>query len=258
MGRSEYFDLEAGNKLECRRSSTFEKVRKRSQQRAGSYICSARIRACIFVAWFGVLLVVLMNKLLLKYERVRVYRDARFPSLNLLDYDMDSSFPVFPRVHPKGLKRVVMPQLPDRTGKEASVWALFFDNIRMNGGSVMRDMVDLRFTRPLQSELSGHIVYNILFGDGGEHVRQKVDKNPKFFSDHIILVKTPIVLKDRDGTEIPAGTLFNLDGHHTNEVLKVCAKEDHTSIRHGFFNRDNHVCGKTFDTVQNVTVIENL
>mmetsp|Transcript_3036 Transcript_3036/g.9325 ORF Transcript_3036/g.9325 Transcript_3036/m.9325 type:complete len:170 (-) Transcript_3036:443-952(-) len=145
--------------------------------------------------------------------------------------------------------------MPERVGPNASlaVWEGYFQALRDAGGSVAEEVVDLRFTRPLQSELSGLIVYNVLFVE----IQDRLDANPALFAEHIILVETPHDLVGRFGERIPAGALLNLDGHHTNEVLKLCARIQHTNLRRGNVHF-HHVCGQAFNPRQRVLVIKGI
>mmetsp|Transcript_20879 Transcript_20879/g.38834 ORF Transcript_20879/g.38834 Transcript_20879/m.38834 type:complete len:301 (+) Transcript_20879:257-1159(+) len=177
---------------------------------------------------------------------------AVLPSLNLLDYETDVSFPVFLEDHPNGLRRSEMPQLDLHDSRNLSMpW--FTEALNDAGGSIGEQMVDLRFTEPLQSEVSGLIVYNVIM----KNISQQLDKNANLFGDRIVLLETPVDLIGRLGNRIPAGTLLNLDGHHTNHALKICAKIQHTSLRRGFLSKD-HICGKNFATQHSVKVIRGI
>ena len=217
------------------------------------------------------------------------------PSLNLFDYER-VTFPVFKDTYPEGLKREQMPQLPARPreiivitrdfGAEDAIaaaaaaaatstptflnntnssglrdddyksrlfWTRFESIVHSNGGRLVRDEeVDLRFTRPLQREISGLIVYNVLFNS----IKERMKRDPTMFRDHIVLVETPVEMVGRLGERIPAGTLFNLDGHHTNQVLKLCAKIMHPNLRRGNINMENHICGPKFGTRQTPLIVK--
>jgi len=250
-----------------RASSTQEKMKGKGLL-AEAHLRSALGRASLFVGLFVLLMMLAATKGMWEFfakmlNRARMEfpssEHAALPSLNLFDYDERYSYPVFPDDFPSGLERKIMPQLPERSGKESGkVWRDFFYSIGVHGGEVKEELVDLRFTKPLQSELSGHIVFNVLFGDNGSRIREKIESNPRFFSEHVVLVRTPAPLIGKGGEQIPANTLFNLDGHHTNEVLKHCARIQHPSLRHGYIADDEHICGKGFRTRQRVVVIENV
>ncbi|GBG25813.1 Hypothetical Protein FCC1311_020322 [Hondaea fermentalgiana] len=248
-----------------KRRSTYEKAQR--HEAAEEHLLSARQRGGLFLLIFLLIICIAMTHSI--YESVaaalnRAYvelppnDDVQLPSLNLFDYDKDYSYPIFPEDFPIGLQRKIMPQMPDKEGKDKKVWDSFLYNIEIQGGNLVKQIVDLRFTRPLQSELSGHIVFNVLFGDTGSRIREKVEADPHFFAERIILVRTPEALIGSQGEHIPAGTLLNLDGHHTNEVLKHCARIQHPSLRHGYIDNNKHICGKGFRTRQTVLVIENV
>lgn len=248
-----------------KRRSTYEKAQMHST--AEEHLLSARQRGCLFLVLFVLIIFIAMTRGIYVSIAVAMNRayidlppndDAQLPSLNLFDYDKDYSYPIFPEDFPIGLQRKIMPQMPDKEGKDADVWRNFLYTIEMNGGRVVKQLVDLRFTNPLQSELSGHIVFNVLFGDNGSRIREKVEADPHFFAERVILVRTPEALVGKMGERIPAGALFNLDGHHTNEVLKHCARIQHPSLRHGYIDNDEHICGKGFRTRQSVVVIEDM
>lgn len=240
----------------------------------GSEVASARRRACLGLLVFAALLCLAATKGL-SLEVVAAWNRAsielpvneaasRLPSLNLFDYEARYSYPIFPDEFPAGLERKIMPQMPERhpgssdAREHSNVWREFYFNVETRGGSIGEEVVDLRYTKPLQSELSGHIVFNVLFGDNGSRIREKVEANPRFFSEHVVLVRAPSHLVGKSGERIPAGTLFDLDGHHTNEVLKHCARIQHPNLRHGYIDKEHHICGKGFRTRQPVIVIDGL
>lgn len=258
----------------ARRNSVFDKL---VTDHTRKYVSSVRFRALGAVALLGLLVLVagsrqaydemclLLNRVWVKLPGSEGH-PVELPSLNLFDYEAKVSFPVFKDKYPEGLRREQMPQLPARqsanTSKEGKggkvggqlFWARFENTVRQAGGRFSREEVDLRFTRPLQREISGLIVYNVLFHD----IKEIIKRDPNMFRDHIVLVETPEEMVGRMGERIPAGTLFNLDGHHTNQVLKLCAKVMHPNLRRGNINMENHVCGSDFSTRQKPLIIKGV
>jgi len=184
------------------------------------------------------------------------------PSLNLFDYYSKLSFPVF-EDYPFGVPRIRMPQfntpvpltLPGEwdTG---SYWHLFHGNITLHDGFLSREFVDLKHTQPLQAELSGYIVYNRLLGEDGVIMKDTLDKNAEIFSEHIVLIRNPTDIVARNGTVIAAGTLLILDGHHTNEVLKICdSMRIQTALRG---SESISGCGSNFKTEHDVVIVNNV
>ena len=153
-----------------------------------------------------------------------------------------------------------MPQLP--FNKSGRVWANFRREIIRNGGTIgVEEDVDLREAIPLQAQLSGFIVYNILFGDGGWKAKGRLDNDGTWFSKRIVLIRTPGVLQSVDGSIIQKDSLIILDGHHTTAVAKFCAESPHTHLRLGNYNPyilKGSACGQNFNPKQEILIINGL
>mmetsp|Transcript_7241 Transcript_7241/g.9169 ORF Transcript_7241/g.9169 Transcript_7241/m.9169 type:complete len:366 (-) Transcript_7241:216-1313(-) len=190
---------------------------------------------------------------------IKKKRHIDLPSLNLLDYEERSAYPVFAQF-PEGIRREDMPQL--HFNRSSQVWTRFKQIIHLRGGKIKLEQdLDLRQAMPLQSELSGYIVHNLIYGDDGERIRNNLDKDATWFASHIVLIRTPQLLHSVDGSIIQKGSLIILDGHHTTAVAKLCAQSPHSLLRLGNYNANlqrESVCGKHFSPKQDVLVIENI
>lgn len=190
-----------------------------------------------------------------EYVEVLTYaREIILPSLNLNDYKERPVYPVF-NSFPFGIKRSDMPQF---SNSEPDVWDNFVKNIVDNGGSCSVENVDLRLAISLQSELSGFIIYNVLFGDQGERVKEMLASDHKWFQNRIVLIRTPSDVESIDGSIIKKNSLLILDGHHTTAVAQLCAQLPQSMLRLGRFNNEKKSCGAYFDPEQDVRVIEGL
>jgi hypothetical protein len=251
-----------------RRDSLMEKLHVREIH--DLVLSSARRRASLCATLFALVLLcamwrevsdavfLVLNRLWIEPLAQADEANHALPSLNLFEYQPKVSFPVFRAEWPLGVRRQFMPQLPDRfSGANNSNVGRVWDSLRRlvehNGGSLSEEEVDLRFTRPLQCELSGLIVYNHLL----DKMAALLGGNPRLFREHIVLIEAPEDLVGRLGERIAAGSLLNLDGHHTNEALKICAAIQHPNLRRGNLHGD-HICGKGFQTRQDVVVIRGL
>lgn len=182
-------------------------------------------------------------------KRESVYVSNIYPSLNVLDY-WDYSYPVFPNIFPHGISRTDMPQL--NSAKSSDLWQTFENKINEHGGKIsLHRNFDLRLAKPLQSQISGNIVYNVVL----EVLKAEV--SAEFFKSRIVLVKSKRSEISKDGTVFPAGTIFILDGHHTTFASLLCAVPQ-TKLRLGYLYQGSDLCGKSFSAKQDLFVIEGL
>lgn len=173
------------------------------------------------------------------------------PSLNLNDYKDSPVYPIFSSF-PQGIRRNEMPQFT--YNPTSTIWKDFEKRLKLSGGFISYEKVDLRKAIPLQSELSGFIIYNVLFGDRGELVRKRLKADKYWFRKRIVLMRTPAALSSVDGSVIKRKSLLILDGHHTTTVAQLCAELPSGQLR----TPRNASCGRYFDPRQNVRVIEGL
>lgn len=184
-------------------------------------------------------------------DTVRKRLKRVLPSLNLNDYKESPVFPVFASF-PQGIRRSEMPQFT--YNPTSMVWKDFETRLKLSGGFISNEKIDLRKAVPLQSELSGFIIYNVLFGDRGELVRKRLRQDKNWFRKRIVLMRTPTELPSIDGSVIKRKSLLILDGHHTTTVAQLCAE----IITGDLHSARNASCGRYFDPRQSVRVIDGL
>ena len=173
------------------------------------------------------------------------------PSLNLFDYERTAMYPIFEE-YPGGIQRNLMPQF----NVSAASWHAFESSVKSWQGDVKEEVVNLLELHPMQAELSGFILYNVLYGEEGLSFDAKLRMDPNFVEHGVIVLRTSLQLKTPSGL-IPKGALMVLDGHHTTAAALLCAKQrGMKNIRSESFSKS--ICNGHFSTLRKLKVVSGL